>query len=81
MDRTPLREGRVMREPRIWMAALGGESVYEADLPSCCRRSARSADSSFECYSCGAMWRKPMAVEPEEDAFCAGERERRRGAA
>ena len=72
MDRASLREGRVMREPRIWMAALGGESVYEADLPPCCQRSAREAEDYFECYSCGAMWQQPMPVEPEGDAFSAG---------
>lgn len=81
MDRASLREGRVMREPRIWMAALGGESVYEADLPPCCQRSAREAEDYFECHSCGAMWQQPMPVEIEGDAFSVREGEGRRGAA
>lgn len=83
MDRTPLREGGVeVRSPRIWIAALGEESVYEADLPACCQRSARSAHDGFECHSCGAMWQAPIPVLPEEDAFMRrGSEDERRGAA
>lgn len=71
----------------MWMAALapdsGEESVYEADLPACCRRGARAAEDRFECHSCGAMWQAPLPVEPEYDAFAGGSRgdEGRRGAA
>ncbi len=60
---------------RLWVAALGEEALYEADLPECCRRSASSArstkslDDSFECPACGAVWQAPIAVEPEECAF------------
>lgn len=53
----------------LWVAALGEEVLYEEDLPSCCRRSARSFDDSFECPACGAMWQAPLTVEPEECAF------------
>lgn len=73
MDRAPLREGRVMG--RMWMAALGEEALYEADLPGCCQRSVSSArsvkslDDYFECPACGAAWQAPVAVEPEECAF------------
>ncbi len=73
MDRSPLREGRVMG--RMWMAALGEEALYEADLPGCCQRSVSSArsttslDDYFECPACGAAWQAPIAVEPEECAF------------
>lgn len=83
MDRPPLREGGVVvRVERLWIAALGDESVYEADLPACCQRSARSADDSFECHSCGAMWRVPIPVVPEEDAFVRrGSEDERRGVA
>ena len=62
-----------------WIAALGEEVRYEEDLPACCRRTAREYEHSFECPVCGAMWQKPLAIEPEEDAFV--EREERRGAA
>jgi hypothetical protein len=82
VDRAPLREGRVMG--RMWMAALGEEALYEADLPGCCQRSvssaqsAKSLDDYFECPACGAAWQAPIAVEPEECAFTerasAGER-------
>ena len=58
------------------MAALGGETLYEADLPGCCQRSAGSFQSAkgldehyFECPSCGAAWQAPIAAEPEECAF------------
>jgi hypothetical protein len=64
---------------RLWMSALGEEALYEADLPGCCQRSARSArsadsfDDSFECPACGALWQAPLqgsfASEPEECAF------------
>lgn len=66
---------------QIWMAALGEESVYEADLPACCRRSARGAEDSFECHSCGAMWQAPLPVEPEYDAFAGDSRGSEKGAA
>jgi hypothetical protein len=58
-------------EYRLWMAALGGETLYEADLPGCCQRSARSSDDSFDCPACGAEWQEPIAelAEPEECAF------------
>ena len=55
---------------RLWVAALGEEALYEADLPACCMRSAKSADNnSFECPACGALWQAPLPVEPEECAF------------
>ena len=38
-----------------WIAALGEEVVYEADLPACCARTAWADDDSFECPDCGAM--------------------------
>ncbi len=66
MDWASLREGRVVR---LWIAALGEEAVYEADLPVCCQRTAGSTGDSFECLSCGAMWQAPLPVEPERDAF------------
>ena len=78
MDRASLREGCVVRGS-AWIAALGEEVVYEADLPACCRRSAIHHDESFECPVCGAMWREPLPLQPEEDAFAQGEE--RRGAA
>ncbi len=83
MDRTSLREGRVVR-CSAWIAALGEEVVYEADLPACCRSEASSAgghEDSFECLVCGAMWQAPLPVCPEEDAFARREPEERRGAA
>lgn len=55
--------------PRLWMAALGGETVYEVDLPACCRRDARASDGDFECPSCGAAWQPTGAAEPEVCAF------------
>ncbi len=87
MDRTPLREGGVrVQSERLWIAALapdsGEESVYQADLPACCQRSARSAEDGFECHSCGAMWQAPIPVLPEEDALMRrGSEDERRGAA
>ena len=54
---------------RLWMAALGDETLYEEDLPACCRRTARSFDDSFECPACGAAWQASMSVETEECAF------------
>jgi hypothetical protein len=60
-------------------AALGEEVVYEEDLPACCRRSAPHYEDSFECPVCGAMWREPLPLQPEEDAFA--QRQERRGAA
>jgi hypothetical protein len=78
VDRASLRKGRVVRGS-AWIAALGEEVLYEEDLPACCRRTARSYEDSFECPVCGAMWQKPLPLEPEGDAFA--EREERRGAA
>lgn len=68
---------------RLWMAALGGEAVHEADLPACCRRTAggSAAGDTFECPSCGAMWQAPIPVEPEGDAFMRVSERERRGAA
>ena len=66
---------------RTWIAALGEEVLYEVDLPACCRRSARGSDNSFECPSCGAVWRAPLPVEPEGSAFTGSDAEERRGAA
>jgi hypothetical protein len=67
---------------RLWVAALGEEAFYEADLPSSCRRSARSLDDSFECPACGAAWQAPLAAEPEECAFTERASDRqRKGAA
>ena len=81
MDQPPLGEGRVVL-PRTWIAALGEEVLYEADLPACCRRSARgSSGESFECPSCGAVWRVPASFEPEGCAFTESDAEERRGAA
>ena len=65
---------------RTWIAALGEEVLYEADLPTCCRRSS-SAGGSFECPSCGAIWQAPLPAEPEECAFGGGDPEERKGAA
>ena len=82
MDRTPLREGRVVG--RLWVAELGEEILYEEDLPGCCRRSAHGfEDYSFECLGCGATWRTALPVaEPEECAFTEREGgEERKGAA
>jgi DNA-binding helix-hairpin-helix protein with protein kinase domain len=68
--------------PRTWIAALGEEVLHEVDLPVCCRRSARGIpDDSFECPSCGAMWQRPLPVEPEGCAFTERDLEERRGAA
>ena len=78
MDRASFRKGRVV-QGTAWIAALGEEVVYEDDLPACCRRGARDFDDSFECPVCGAMWQKPLPLEPEQDAFA--QREERRGAA
>lgn len=81
MDRAPQREGG-LGVGRMWIAALGEVSVYEADLPACCRRSARgvaegSGSEGFECFSCGAAWREPAAHEHEADAFMRGGEEER----
>lgn len=81
-----------MRKPmaKLWMSALdGGEVMYSDDLPSCCQREARGADDpfesdSFECVSCGAMWRaaeEPMTAGEECAFMAADEREDHRGAA
>jgi len=74
VDRASLREGRVVR---LWIAALGEESLYEVDLPACCQRSAHRAEDSFECPSCGAMWQEPQPVFSDEDAFMDGSQERK----
>ena len=70
---------------KLWMPALGGESLYEEDLPACCARDARAAahsgDDAFECASCGAMWQRPIPVDAEDDGFSTEQREARRGAA
>ena len=80
MDQPPLRKGSVV--PRTWMASLGEEVLYEVDLPACCRRSARSnREDSFECLSCGAVWQRPLPVEPEGCAFTGSDVEERKGAA
>ena len=79
MDRASLREGRLVPGP-AWIAALGEEVVYEADLPACCARTARAVEGSIECPDCGAMWREPLPVEPEHDAFTRW-RDEHRGAA
>ncbi|MDQ3498833.1 MAG: hypothetical protein M3514_15280 [Actinomycetota bacterium] len=78
MDRASLGEGCIVRGS-AWIAVLGEEVVYEEDLPACCRRSALHDDESFECPACGAMWREPLPLQPEQDAFV--QREERRGAA
>jgi DNA-binding helix-hairpin-helix protein with protein kinase domain len=54
---------------RLWIAALGEEALYEADLPGCCQRSARSFNNSFECPECGAIWQAPLPVGSEECVF------------
>ena len=79
MDQPPLREGCVV--VRTWIAALGEEVLHEADLPTCCRRSAGGLGDSFECPSCGAVWQAPLPTEPEECAFGGGDPEERKGAA
>lgn len=66
---------------KTWIAALGEETVYEADLPPCCLRAAGGVEESFACPSCGAVWQEPMAVEPEECAFVERSGEERKGAA
>jgi hypothetical protein len=76
VDRTALREGGVVG--RLWVAALGEEALYEEDLPSCCRRSARSFRDSFECPACGAAWQVPFGAEPEECAFTERASDRKR---
>ena len=65
----------------IWMSALGGEVLYEEDLPACCQRSARGQERSFECPACGAMWQTALPMQPVEDAFSQRDLEERRGAA
>lgn len=69
--------------PRLWTAALGGESVYEVDLPGCCQRDARAARSNdeFECPECGAMWAVVGAEDPEVCQFTVEARQDRLGAA
>jgi hypothetical protein len=80
VDQPALRKGRIVT--RTWIAALGEEIIlYEADLPTCCQRSARRSDDFFECLSCGAVWQAPLPVEPEGDAFGLHDAEERKGAA
>ena len=68
--------------PRLWVAALGEEALYEEDLPGCCRRSARGRNASFDCPACGAAWQASLPVEPEECAFAErGSHGERKGAA
>lgn len=78
MDRSPLREGGVVG---LWMAALGGEVLYEQDMPACCQRVAWGSEDFFECRSCGAMWQAARPAEPEECAFAERTAEERKGAA
>lgn len=80
MDRAPFREGGVVSKPmaKLWASALdGGEVMYGDDLPSCCRSEARSADGSFECVSCGAMWQAAEEPMGEECAFVVADEEQR----
>ena len=65
----------------VWMSALGGEVLYEEDLPACCQRGARGEERSFECPACGAMWQTALPVHSEEDAFGRRDLDERRGAA
>ena len=64
---------------RMWMAALGDETLYEVDMPSCCQRTAWGSGDAFECPVCGASWQAPLPMEPEECAFMErpGEGERK----
>ena len=69
---------------RMWMASLGGVALYEADLPSCCRRAARregAEHETFECPSCGAAWQAPEPAQPEACAFMERGDGERKGAA
>jgi hypothetical protein len=72
---------------RLWVSrsvfAEAGEVLYEEDLPGCCRRDAHASGGvSFECAGCGASWRAPAFVEPEECAFTERPADReRKGAA
>lgn len=66
---------------RLWMSALGGEALYEADLPACCQRDARASEEPFECVHCGAMWQEAATAEPEECAFADSGAHERKGAA
>ena len=79
MDQPPLGEGGVVGEPGSRRSAR--RSLYEADLPACCLRSARGSGDVFECPSCGAVWQAPVPLEPEVDAFLRTEEEERKGAA
>jgi len=65
----------------IWMSALGGEVLYEEDLPACCQRNARGQERSYECPACGATWQTALPMHPEEDAFSQHDLDVRRGAA
>jgi hypothetical protein len=63
------------------MAVLGEETLYEEDLPGCCKRSARNFEDSFECLACGAAWQPPLPVESEECAFTERANDSQKGAA
>ncbi len=78
MDRAALREGGVVG---LWVSELGGEVFHEEDVPGCCRRTAREAGDSFECFSCGARWQAAAPLEPEDCAFMERNVEERKGAA
>ena len=55
--------------PVLWIAALGGETLYQEDLRGCCGRCAWRADASFDCPACGPAWQAPLPVEPAECGF------------
>lgn len=67
--------------PRLWTASLGGEIVYETDLPGCCEHDARSYRDGFECGGCGASWQPVFEASPEVCAFKVEGGEEERGAA
>ncbi|MGI8649815.1 MAG: hypothetical protein ACR2KW_05485 [Rubrobacter sp.] len=67
--------------PRLWMAALGGEVVYEVDLPGCCEHDARSYQKDFECGGCGVVWQPVFETLAEVCSFKTGAEEEERGAA
>ena len=69
VDRAPLGEGGVVN---LWMSALGGEALYEQDMPDCCRceaRESRNSEDFFGCLSCGAVWQAAPTAESEECGF------------
>lgn len=67
--------------PRLWVAALGGEVVYEVDLPGCCEHDARSYRDDFECAGCGAVWESVEVASPEVCGFMVEVEREERGAA